>query len=209
MEFTNKEIISNKVLNELDKFTIRFVKHLEKYTDYVIVSGYVSIVLGRSRASEDIDLLIPKTNQSKFTELFNYLLENNYECANTSIPEEAYRMLEQHAIRFFEKSKPIPNIEFKQINTEIQKYALENKIKLILKNTILFISPLELQIAYKLSLISAKDFDEISSDKDFEDALHIYKTFKEKLDIEKLIYFINLLKVNKKWEMLKDESNRN
>lgn len=209
MEFKNNGIVSNKVLNELDKFTLRFIKLLEKYADYVIVSGYVSIILGRSRASEDVDLLIPKLEQSKFTELFNFLLVNNYECANTSISNEAYKMLEDHAIRFFEKGKPIPNIEFKQISTDIQKYALKNRLKLIIKDEFLFISPLELQIAYKLSLMPDKGFEDISSDKDFEDAMHIYKTFNEKLNIEKLMYFINLLNVKKKWELLKNEANRN
>ena len=57
-----KEIRINKVLNELDKFVIEFVNILEKHVGYVIVSGYVSILLGRARASEDVDLLVPEMN---------------------------------------------------------------------------------------------------------------------------------------------------
>src|SRR3989344_8505726 len=91
------EIYSNKILNELDKFVIDFVTILEKYTQYVIVSGYVAIVLGRSRASEDIDFLIPKMKFNEFASLFNELSETGYECANSSNPKEAYDMLDEHA----------------------------------------------------------------------------------------------------------------
>ena len=38
-------------------------------------------------------------------------------------------MLSEHAIRFFEKGSPIPNIEFKIIKTELEEYAFNNKIK--------------------------------------------------------------------------------
>jgi hypothetical protein len=37
---------------------LSFVKNLEKYFEYVVVSGYVSIVFGRARATEDIDILM-------------------------------------------------------------------------------------------------------------------------------------------------------
>ena len=195
MEFKEGEIKSNKVLTELDKFVIEFINLLENYTKYVIVSGYVSIVLGRSRGTEDVDLLVPKMEFSKLANLFNSLLSNDYECANTSIPKEAYNMLDEHAIRFYKKGKPLPNIEFKQINTDIHRYALKNKIKLILKEKTLFISPLELQIPYKLSLISDEELEEASSDKDFEDAKHLYDLFKEKLNKEQMFHFIKLFKV--------------
>ena len=70
-------IYTNKVLNELDKFTIEFISILEKYTPYVIVSGYVSILLGRSRASEDVDLLIPLMSFDKFSFLINSGAKNS------------------------------------------------------------------------------------------------------------------------------------
>ena len=56
-----KEIILDKELNELDKYVLEFIKILEKHVDYVIISGYVSILLGRSRSTEDIDLFIAAT----------------------------------------------------------------------------------------------------------------------------------------------------
>jgi hypothetical protein len=192
MEYdTERGIIkSEKILNELDEFIIDFVKNLK---EYVIVSGYVSILLGRSRGSEDIDLLVPKMNENEFDDLWEKLMKNSYECINTSKKQEAYEMLEEHAIRFY-KDVPIPNIEFKVIKNNLDKYSFENKIKVTLKEANLFISPMEMQIAYKLFL---------GSDKDIEDAKHIYKLFEEKIDQKLLLNFLEDLKVQDKMELIK------
>ena len=203
MEYNVKkrQIKLNKILNELDKFTIDFVKVLEKRSEYVIVSGYVSILLGRSRASEDVDLLIPQMSFPNFLKLFDDLISRGYECANTSDPNEAFEMWGEHAIRFY-KENPLPNIEFKKITNEIQKKALAEKISVIIRENKLFISPLELQIAYKLSIMSKGSIEEISSDKDFEDAKHLYDIFLEELNREELLKFMRLFEVEDKMELL-------
>jgi len=198
---TAGEIKLEKELNELDKFVMDFVSILERYTKYVIVSGYVSIILGRSRASEDVDFLIPEMNPQKFLTLFEDLQKNGFECANTSIVEEAFKMLDKHAIRFY-KDIPVPNIEFKKISNKIHREAFDNRLSVKLKEKTLFISPLELQIAYKLSLMAKGDIEELSSDKDFEDAKHLYEMFKDKLNKDKLLYFVGMFKVEDKWRLL-------
>jgi RecA-family ATPase len=58
-----KTIYIEKVLNELDKLLLSFIRILEKYFEYVVVAGYVSILFGRSRATEDIDILIREANK--------------------------------------------------------------------------------------------------------------------------------------------------
>ena len=165
-----KEIRIDKELNELDKFTISFLNIARDYVDYVIVSGYVSILLGRSRASEDVDLLIPPIEKEVFVNLWKDLESKGFECLNTSNSVEAFEMLDEHAVRFA-KDLPIPNIEFKIIKTDIDRHSFDNKLKVILDEKILFISPLETQIAYKLYLGSGKDL---------EDAKHLYEMFKDK-----------------------------
>ena len=57
--FTKKKIIlNNKVVNRLDEFVLTFTSVLDRMKiNYVIVSGYVAIVFGRSRATEDIDII--------------------------------------------------------------------------------------------------------------------------------------------------------
>ena len=195
-------ILKGKVLNELDKFVIDFVNILEKFVGYVIVSGYVSILLGRSWASEDVDFLIQDMTFSKFEMMFKELASQRFECLNTNQIKEAYEMLDEHAIRF-SRETPIPNIEFKKITSKIQEDAFNNKLSVKFNGKSLFISPLELQIAYKLSLMSKGSFEEISSDKDFEDAKHLYEVFNEKLNKEKLLEYIKLFKVENRFELLK------
>ncbi len=57
MEFIGERTIRlSKQLNDLDLLVLQFVRILEKYTDYVIISGYVAILLGRSRGTEDVDV---------------------------------------------------------------------------------------------------------------------------------------------------------
>jgi hypothetical protein len=189
-----KEIILNRELNELDKFVLDFCRILDKY---VIVSGYVSILFGRSRSTEDVDLLVPKMNINEFEKLWKNIYDNGFECINTDDLNEAFEMIDEYAIRFCRKDKPVPNMEFKVIKDDLGKYSFENKIKVIINKDILFISPLEMQIAYKLKLSSEPD------DKDVEDARHIYRLFKEKLNDEELIKILNKLNIHEKIRLLK------
>jgi len=53
MKFIDKNTIKlDKEINELDKFVFHFIKILRKYADYVIVGGYVPILLGRAKTTD-------------------------------------------------------------------------------------------------------------------------------------------------------------
>ncbi|MGM5483690.1 MAG: hypothetical protein ACQER9_02100 [Nanobdellota archaeon] len=173
MEFiSDKEIVIKKELSELDKFTLNFIKILEKYTKYVIVSGYVSILLGRSRASEDIDIIIPILTKEIFLNFTKKLEDSGFYCLNTDNSHEMYDYLkEKSAIRFARNDTVIPNIELKFSKRNIEEISLKNKIKIIIGNNELFVSPLELQIAFKENVLK--------SDKDMEDARHIRNVAKD------------------------------
>ncbi|MBI3623908.1 hypothetical protein HY212_07565 [Candidatus Pacearchaeota archaeon] len=180
----------SKNLNELDKFVRDFTSLLK---EYVIVSGYVSILLGRTRATEDVDLLVPEISLNEFNNLWKESIKNGFWCINTPNPEEAYNMLNDHAIRFCRKNQPLPNIEFKRIKNELDRFSFENKIKVLIEANTFYISPLELQIAYKLFL---------GSEKDIEDARHLYKFFKDKINKQELHYSLEKLKVENKLKLL-------
>ena len=77
-------------LNELDKFALDFCKILERHTDYVIISGYISILLGRSRATEDIDIFIKELSCSEFEKLYNDLRKADFWCLNAENPKEIF-----------------------------------------------------------------------------------------------------------------------
>ncbi len=154
----------------------------------------MSILFGRSRATEDVDLLIPKMEFEEFEQLWEKINRLDFECINTSSAQEAFNLLEEVAIRFSRKNKPIPNMEFKIIKNNVHRYSFENKITVVLTNGVLMISPLEIQIAYKLLL---------GSDKGLEDAKHIYELFKEDLDKKELNSLLNKLNVIKRFEKIK------
>lgn len=175
-------------LTSLDKFVTDFTEILNKLKlNYVLVSGYVAILFGRSRSSEDIDLITEKLDFPAFNNLWT-ILNKKYECITTSKVKQAYYdyLLTKHAIRFSKKKEYIPNIELKFPKVELEQWALKNRKKASLNRQIIFISPIELQIPFKLFL---------GSEKDIEDAKHLYNIFKDNINIEILMKFNQKLKI--------------
>ncbi len=189
IEFKKDKIIFNRELTLLDSFVLDFTEHLvANNIKYVIVSGYVAILFGRSRMSEDVDILIEHIYFEKFFKFWSEIEKSNYECLNTDKPVEAYYdYLENRiAIRITIKGNFIPNIELKFIKNDIDRYSLENRKHINLANKSLFISPIELQIPYKLFL---------GSEKDIEDARFLFKLLNNYLDIVLLKMFLTKLKI--------------
>jgi len=180
MKFIDKKTIKiDRELSELDNFTLDFVKILEKHATYVLVSGYVSILLGRARVSEGVDVIIQKIDFSTFQALYKNLKKNNYYCLNAKEDFTIYDYLSDNlAVRFAKKNKTIPNIELKWVKHKFEKLALENTIDVNLSKGNLKISNLELQIAFKEEVLK--------SPKDIDDADHVKEVAKEYLD-DKLI----------------------
>jgi len=188
-EYNKDNIVFNRELSALDKIVLKFVKILDKEKiDYVIISGYIAILFGRSRGTEDVDLFIEEMSLEKFTHLWNAIEEEGFECINVFNPKEAYEdfLKDKTSIRFAEKGKFQPNFELKFPAQDLSVYALENKIKVILNGEELNTSRLESQIAYKLFL---------GSEKDLEDAAHLWDVFKNKLDRALFNKFVTKLKV--------------
>ncbi len=182
-----KEIILNKELSKLDQLVLDFIKILRKYVDYVIISGYVSILLGRSRATEDVDLYIKKISFENFLILYQELIKNDFECLNAEKPQEVFSYIQDGlAIRFAIKGSPIPNFEVKFPKRNIDEETFEDFLTVILPQGKIKISSLERQVAFKRYYLS--------SDKDIEDALHIEELFKNKLDYNKINKFKEIIK---------------
>ena len=191
LEYSKRGITFQKQLNALDEFTIGFCRILDALKiRYVIVSGYVAILFGRNRASEDIDILTEKITFEKFGGLWKELMKH-YDCVNPCDMSEAYHeyFMNDCALRFSRKGTIIPNAEVKFASNPLHAYALGNRMKVTLNDVVLFISPLEMQIPYKITL---------GSDKDLEDARFLYKLFKDKLDKNNLKRWLSGLKVKDK-----------
>ena len=166
MEFKKNEIIIKRELSELDFFTLKFINILKKHSEYAVISGYVAIVLGRARASEDVHMIILRMDYEKFIKLLNDIKKAGFYCLNTEDEKEAYDYLKDNlAVRFAEKEKVIPNIEMKFAKNKIDEISLKNKIRVRLGKDEIITSSLEMQVAFKEGLLK--------SQKDIEDARHI------------------------------------
>ena len=167
-------IIRNRRLSELDLFVCRVLDILTSYTPYVIVSGYVAILFGRTRSTEDVDLLIPMCDESTFLLLHDRFIELGYEFLNAENGHGLYAILGSGSgIRLSEKDVFIPNIEIKFTRNESDAYSFKNRISLLINDRTFWIGPLEMQIAYKLWLGSGKDI---------EDALYIREISRDFID---------------------------
>jgi len=169
MKFIDSKTIQiDRTLNPVDLFTLAFIELLEKYTSYVIVSGYVAILLGRNRGTDDIDIIIQKCTKEQFISLYNDLISHNYWCLNTEEIDELYDLLlSKHSIRFAVKPSVSPNVEIKFAKDYYDSFALQHTLTILIGNKPLKTSLLELQIAYKEEVLK--------SNKDLEDAEHIRK----------------------------------
>lgn len=182
-----KEIILNRELSKLDKFVLDFINVLEKHMKYVIISGYVSILLGRTRATEDIDVFIEKISLEKFSEFYEDAKKHGFECINAERTQEVFSYLKDGlAVRFSKENLPVPNFEIKFPKREIDEDTFNDLITVILPKGKLKISSLERQIAFKKYYLK--------SEKDVEDASHVEELFKDKLNYNKINKFKDIIK---------------
>lgn len=188
-EFKGNTIRFDKELSELDKLVVNFTRILDKQKiDYVIISGYVAILFGRSRNTEDVDIFIEKMDFVKFMKFWQELEKEGFECINTSDPKTAYQeyLQEMLSLRFAIKGAWEPNFELKFPKTDLNNYSLKNKLIVEINGEKLITSKMELQIAFKLYL---------GSDKDIEDAIHLWQIFKGRLSMEVFNGFVKRLQV--------------
>ncbi len=179
MKFSERKIVLDKEPSELDRLVFDFISLLRKHTDYAIVSGYVAIILGRIRGTDDVDVIIPKKTKEEFISIFKAMVDNAYWCINTEDVDEMYDLLKTgHSIRIAEDDEVSPNFEIKFAKSESDFEALDNPIEIFVGNNSVKVAPLELQIAFKEVVLK--------SEKDMEDAKHIRVVAKEHID-EKLI----------------------
>ncbi|MBI4045041.1 MAG: hypothetical protein HY392_05010 [Candidatus Diapherotrites archaeon] len=191
-EYKNNTIKFERELSNLDELVLRFTRILDRQKiKYVLVSGYVAILFGRSRQTEDIDLFIEKISFEKFEQLWKEIYAKGFECINDSNPKDAYDyyLNDSLALRFALKGTFIWNFKVKFPKDDLNQHSLENRVKVELNNETIYIGPMELQIAYKLYL---------GSEKDIEDAIYLWEIFKTTLNKELFEKFVQKLKVQDK-----------
>ncbi len=190
ISFQNGKWLITREETDLDRFVKDFVSVLDaQKVKYVLVSGYVAILFGRSRNSEDVDFFIERLGYGRFLALWNALCEK-FEPIITDDPKDAYEtyLCDRLSIRFSRPGKFLPNAEAKFPKYELDEWSLESRIEADLNGTAFWISPLEVQLAYKLYLGSFKDF---------EDAKHLWLVCRERINPAQLEKFTQKLRVEK------------
>ena len=165
--------------NILDRFCESFCNIVEKHCKYIIVSGFLVIASGRTRGTEDIDMIIERLSLDKFKALFTELERHGFECMQTSRPEEAYEYLADNtSIRFIQKDTPLPEMEIKFAKDAIDTYQLDRRVKLELTGLNVWFSNININIAFKEEYLK--------SPKDLEDARHLRIVYQEMVDEEEI-----------------------
>ena len=173
-------IIIQRDLTELDLFVKKFLNILKKHTDYLIVSGFVSIATGRTRGTEDVDILVPVMPKEEFSKLFNDLSQNDFWCYQGDSPLRVYENIKNlDSVRFAKTNEIFPNIELVPFDKtkKAKSFEFNHAIKLKIKNFEFKIPPLEFEILYKEIILKGK--------KDIEDARHIRIFFSDIIKREK------------------------
>lgn len=177
--------VSDKTL--LEEFAEDFTSILEKHCKYIIVSGFVAIAHGRSRGTEDIDVIIEKLSREDFIELFRDLERGGFECVQPGSPGEIYDdyLLRDTSIRFVRKGTFVPDMELKLARDDLDEYQLDTRTRIPLTGLDIYFSSIEANIAFKEHYLK--------SGKDLEDARHLRIIYSEKLDDSEIRKIIGMI----------------
>jgi hypothetical protein len=202
MELREDSLSVSRELSALDRSVIDFTSVLDSVgVDYVVVSGYVAILTGRSRATEDVDVVLEPLSESATDELVATLEDRGY--WGMAMPlSEMFSMLEGgDRIRIAEEDTFYPNFEVWFASNEIEREALSASIAAEMNDHRVAISPIELQIAYKLGLAQRSGS---TTGKDFEDALHLFLTFEGQFNEAALEDYVKELGVEEYYAELRN-----
>ncbi len=173
-------IVLNRELTALDLFVKDFLQILKKHADYLIVSGFVSISTGRTRGTEDVDMLVPVMSKSQFTKLFAELCEKGFWCYQSENSDEVYDYIkEMVSVRFARVKEMYPNIELIPITPakKAKYFEFTHPQKMRVQDFEFKVPPIEFEILYKELVLAG--------DKDIKDAKHLRTLFSDFIKEEK------------------------
>ncbi|MDB2226394.1 hypothetical protein PM076_13565 [Halorubrum ezzemoulense] len=194
IELRDETLSVDRALNQLDELAIAFSDILDQVgIEHVYIAGYVSILAGRARSTEDVDVLIEPIDEATADTLTTHLEAENF--WGPAMPlSSLYSMLENGDPVWVAPTDQItPHLEVKTVRDEFDQASLSQAITAQIGSTSIPIGPLELQIAYKLHL---------GAQKDIEDAVHLYTLFEETLSAARLERWAQRLDVEAEYERL-------
>lgn len=193
--FTGTALEIDRAPNELDSLAIEFTRHLDAHDiQHVYVAGYTAILAGRSRATEDIDVLLAPQSESTISQLVDRLTAADLWGPAMSL-EDMYETLETGGRVWIARTDHvIPHLDVTFVADEFDRASLRNAIPARIGHAELPIGPLELAIAYKLHM---------GAQRDFEDALHLFSLFGETLSTDRLEHWVSALGVQNEYDRLR------
>lgn len=166
----------------MDKFAEEFCKIIEKHAVYIICSDFVAIAHGRTRGTEDIDMIIERLSKNNFVKMHKELKDEGFICIQSDNPEEIYDnyLLKGNGVRYVydEEGYFPPEMEIKFPKDKLDEEQLKERTKFPLTGVDVYFSTIESNIAFKEEYLK--------SDKDMEDARHLRIIYKDKIDENKI-----------------------
>jgi len=160
---------------------------------HAAVAGYVAVLAGRSRATEDIDVIVEPLSESRAEAVADSLADAGFWGSAMPLSDLHGMLTGGSNIRVARDGAVVPNVELKYATDEFDRASIEHAITARIGGRSLPIGPLELQTAYKLRLDTRTDF---------EDAVHLYTMFEESLSIEALEEWVEKLGVETEYDRL-------
>lgn len=194
VKLTDSGLVVDREPNRFDELAIEFSDLASQLgINHVFVAGYVAILTGRSRSTEDIDVFIEPCSKSEIDALVAELEAADYWGPAMSLSEMYGNLSSGTNIWVAPDGEMSPRLEVKFPRDEFDRASLSNAISATVGGETVPIGPLELQIAYKLALGTRTDL---------EDAAHLYTLFGETLSTAQLEYWVEKIGVEKEYVQL-------
>lgn len=195
MEFRDGEVVVDKPLNDLDELLVGVGSVLdENGVGHAVVGGYVAVLFGRSRATEDIDLLCEPFDRETADAVADGLRRAGYWGSAMPLDDLYETLADGVPVRIAEDGHRVPNVELKFASDEDDRISLHERVTVRLGSETIHVGSLEFQIAYKLSM---------GAQKDFEDALHLHGTAGPNLNRRALQRYVERLGVGEEYDRLR------
>ncbi len=177
--------------NILDEFCIKFCSIVEKHAKYIIVSGFVAISTGRTRGTEDIDLIMERLDKQRYYALHKDLLQAGFLCMQSDNPGVLFDdyLSDNISIRYTLRNKRLPEMEVKFAKDKLDLYQLQHRQKIPLTGLDVWFSSIEMNIAFKEEYLK--------SDKDMEDAKHFRTVFAEQISEDEIEHIKKIIRKEK------------
>ena len=179
----------------VDRLALDFCSLLaRRRVRYALVSGYVAILLGRNRLSEDIDLFVEPLSMTRFRALHGELARR-FPCITPGTVGRLYDDYlsageESTSLRYARPGTFAPNVELKFARKPAHFYSLNGRIPVLTNGRRLYIGALEMDIAYKVKM---------GSEKDLADARWVFDRTRGVLDHNELRRLLKELDAHAEW----------